>query len=293
MIKYMLEENLKRGEQEFPVGLYEIQLPSGPILPCHWHEDFEMIHMKEGSADFRVGNEAFCVRAGESLFVNSGEIHSGNSIDPLGCNYYAIVFSLSFLNSLLSDSCQRFILSLSLKNTCLVHKPDISENSDEINKIVEEIIAAISFRETGYELFVKSSLFMLLSVFQRYGLIINTVYASESSRSHEIRIKKVIDYITRHYHDHICLDELSSLVNMSRYNFCRFFKEHTGVTPFEYINLYRINAAYILLQEGDCNVTDAAIQSGFDNMSYFARTFKKYKNVAPSSVKKAKCEVFI
>ena len=101
-----------------------------------------------------------------------------------------------------------------------------------------------------------------------------------------IQIKKVLDYIEEHYSRDIYIDELASLISLSRSHFCRFFKDFTGSTPMEYLNIYRVNKAAHLLKSNDCAVIDAALQSGFDNLSHFTNTFKKYLQCTPSTYKR-------
>ena len=73
---------------------------------------------------------------------------------------------------------------------------------------------------------------------------------------------------------------------MNEKYFCRFFKEFTNITPIDYINRLRIeNAAHSLLEAG-FTVTEAALDNGFNDISYFSKIFKKYKGVSPKRYSK-------
>jgi AraC-like DNA-binding protein len=76
------------------------------------------------------------------------------------------------------------------------------------------------------------------------------------------------------------------MLNISRHHFCRQFKNLTGKSAIDYINIVRIEKAYVLLKQGTLNVTEAAISTGFNNISYFSRLFKYYKKMSPSQVSK-------
>ena len=69
---------------------------------------------------------------------------------------------------------------------------------------------------------------------------------------------------------------------MNKNYFCRFFKEKAGKTPFAYLNEYRINQAAGELMKTDLPITEIALNSGFENMSYFIRQFKHYRGCTPS-----------
>ena len=62
---------------------------------------------------------------------------------------------------------------------------------------------------------------------------------------------------------------------MSEVNFRRLFKEYTGKSPVEYRNDIRLKNAKIKLQSGEYNVSEAAYESGFSNLSFFIRLYKK------------------
>ena len=60
----------------------------------------------------------------------------------------------------------------------------------------------------------------------------------------------------------------------------------TGKTPIAYLNYYRIECAGELLKLTDKTVTEVAMSCGFNDMSYFSKQFKRYKNVSPLKYKK-------
>lgn len=290
MMKYLLEENITHGTPSFPVCLYTVDNTAGyrQVLPCHWHEEYEIVCMSRGTAVFRIGDNSYEVREGQFIFVNSGELHSAYSTDEAGCCYHAVVFNLSFLNSNCSDVCQsRYVSPLMLRQYKFPHTiPGPLHVKKALETQIMQLITALDEKNAGYELFVKGSLFLILSLLISDGMLLedgdNIVCPGRDKAD---KLKKVIEYISLHYFKKISIQELADLTGMSRYNFCRFFKGYTGMTPVEYLNLHRVNEACRLLQSGSCSVTDAALQTGFENMSYFARTFRKYKDTVPSKLK--------
>jgi AraC-like DNA-binding protein len=67
--------------------------------------------------------------------------------------------------------------------------------------------------------------------------------------------------------------------------FCRYFKKATGLTYTDYVNKYRIDQARKLLLM-DRNVTEACFDCGFENLSHFNRTFRRFAGENPSAFRK-------
>lgn len=106
------------------------------------------------------------------------------------------------------------------------------------------------------------------------------------------RIKNVLSYIENNYRTRISIASAAEDLNISSYYFCRFFKYMTGRTLTEYINYYSVNKASQLLLEGDRKITDIAFDTGFENVSYFIKVFKKLKGFTPAEFRKlSQCKV--
>ena len=57
-------------------------------------------------------------------------------------------------------------------------------------------------------------------------------------------------------------------------------------SPVDYLNMYRIDSACRMLRVSGCSVTEAGFSCGFNDLSYFVKTFKKYKGVTPKQYRK-------
>lgn len=82
--------------------------------------------------------------------------------------------------------------------------------------------------------------------------------------------------------EHLSVTELSDACGVSPEYFRALFKKNFGISPVKYINGLRILRAKELLLSGMCSVSNAAEMSGFSDMSYFSREFKKATGAAPS-----------
>ena len=63
--------------------------------------------------------------------------------------------------------------------------------------------------------------------------------------------------------------------------FCRYFRSMTERTPIDYLNYYRIECACEMLSTKDISIKEVALSCGFNDESYFIKTFHKYKGITP------------
>jgi AraC-like DNA-binding protein len=95
------------------------------------------------------------------------------------------------------------------------------------------------------------------------------------------QIRAVLEYIEQHYSSNITLSSMASVAGMNPKYFCRIFKEVTQQTPMDYVIFYRVEQAAEMLINTDLSVLEIAMECGFNDYSYFIRTFKKLKSATP------------
>ena len=97
-------------------------------------------------------------------------------------------------------------------------------------------------------------------------------------------VKRAIDYISANVHKPLTVEEISNAVGISQYHFMRIFKKVTKYTLSDYINMKRCEKARTMILSGECTITEAALSSGFSNLSYFAKVFKKVMGSLPTEI---------
>ena len=100
-------------------------------------------------------------------------------------------------------------------------------------------------------------------------------------------VKNVLSFISDNYSNNISLDDLSRIAGMNPKYFCRYFRSLTGRTPIDYLNYYRIECASEMLSTKDITIREVAISCGFNDESYFIKTFNKYKGITPKQFMKS------
>ncbi len=101
----------------------------------------------------------------------------------------------------------------------------------------------------------------------------------------EYRVKQAIAYVESHYADQITLEELADSIHISKSECCRCFKRVLNLTPIEYVVQYRIYTAAAILDDPRTeipSISELAIKTGHNNISYFNKMFKRHMGVTPT-----------
>lgn len=100
------------------------------------------------------------------------------------------------------------------------------------------------------------------------------------TKSSEI-IKKAISYISEYFHTNMTLADVANHVHLHPCYFSTLFKQSTGSSFKEYMNMVRIEESKRLLTNTDFSIIDIAIAVGFEDQSYFSKVFRKYTGMTP------------
>ena len=105
--------------------------------------------------------------------------------------------------------------------------------------------------------------------------IIKEIDSSSYNSVHFKCIETVLNLLNSNYMYTYSVEDLAKVSNLSYSHFRVLFKKVTGLTTVQYQNSIRIYKSKDLLLSGDCNVTEAALSLGFNDIYYFSRLFKK------------------
>lgn len=107
------------------------------------------------------------------------------------------------------------------------------------------------------------------------------VVADRTGRLSAAQERLLRDYIEDNVASDVSLDELSRLVQLSRFHLSRRFKSTFGMAPHRYVVERRLDTAKRLLKESDLSVADVATATGFSSAGLFIRTFRTATGVTP------------
>ncbi len=94
------------------------------------------------------------------------------------------------------------------------------------------------------------------------------------------------EVIQKNLFEDLSLDDLAFLTDLSLSSFKRKFSSVYGTSPNKYIISKRLEKAQSLLNTSELSISEIAYDSGFSDLGYFSKTFKKHYNVTPSEIRK-------
>lgn len=282
------EEKKSHGRNNFPYVTYICSIPIDfTCVPNHWHNEFEIIYIKNGNGLITIDLDYFEVKANDIILILPGQLHS---IEQDGVNtmeYENMIFSTDLLVSKQDDVCNNQYFKP--MNKRLIQLPSIlnKENCEYYDKIAKCLDDIDEIRKTfpkAYELAIKGYLFQFFSYI--FGNISKVVTPSAKKIKSLDKLKLIIKYVENNYANAITIEEMAELCNFSQSHFMKFFKSNMDVSFIEYLNNYRLTIASRLLISSSSSILAIALESGFDNLSYFNRLFKKKFDMTPSNFRK-------
>jgi AraC-like DNA-binding protein len=240
----------------------------------NWHSNIEIIYCVSGQGSVDCDTRSYPISKGDIVVINT-QISHGIKTDSQVEYYYLIIDD-------------EFCKSNGINTSELIFTEYIRSQSlvDAFLEIVNTIENKKSFSETYIYALIRSKVLQLLIAMCDCCLCENIERNISNSMALE-RVKETMIYIQTNSANKLTLDLLASNVGVCKNHLAREFKKYTKITIVEYINSLRCKNAQRYILNGE-NVASAASLSGFDNLSYFSRTYKKHIGFLPSETLKNK-----
>lgn len=247
----------------------------------HQHEEIQISHIVEGQGRLIVANSIRSYNTGD-IFVIPGETpHLFQSITgKLNSHMISLFFTkksfgvgffeipeLKEINSFFDISVRGFQIHSKRKSIehimFKLRKADSFEKFVYFLRLITKIIAADKTELTGF------------------------IQTKKISKIEGRRLQQVFDYVMHNFEKDIKLNQISDLVHMTPHAFCRFFKQRTTKTFFQFLIELRIeHACQMLFDSNKIPIAEISERSGFHSISNFNRAFKKIKKTTPSQYSK-------
>ncbi|MCD8121261.1 MAG: AraC family transcriptional regulator [Clostridiales bacterium] len=236
----------------------------------HYHDFFEFVIYLGNAGVFQIDDGEYLVRRGDLVLIDMFKPHT-------------LLYNQT-------NTYQRFSISVDL-NLCISFSTSHSNLLDvfrqgnhrspvyhvEEDSLQKYLVLLKEYQNIhlnhGLDILEKALIHQLLAY--AYNDCYCGEHLSELENQHLHVISRILDYVTNHLSEEISLADLASEVNYSQYYVCRLFKKATGKTLTGYIQEKRIERATCLLRSYD-SVNKVAEHVGFNNYSYFYKTFKRF-----------------
>ena len=244
-------------------------------FPPHWHDCYELLLVVSGSLIIRNNDISLELFENQIAVFSPQDIHSGTT-GKNGCVYKCLQFEL---DDLLGNSTEEKTLKSNLKNNTYKLKHYIEDKHvvNLFNKTADScIVNCIS-----QPFIVKGNLCVLFSYLLEHFLT-----KQQASIKIDTKFNDVIVYINDNLRSEITSKIISKKFSYNESYLCRKFKEKTGLSITDYINICRIEYAQKLIYETSLSFSEIAQNCGYCNVAYFSSLFKRYTGMTPTAWKK-------
>ena len=250
------------------------------IFYWHFHPEYEIVFVEGANGTRHIGDHISRYHDGDLVFI-------GPNIPHLNFDYGV------------ETTCETIVVQM--KEDFLGKEFFLLPEMAGVKKLFEKATYGLSFpdgtKKIAGEKLKKlitlgqfEQLVELLQIFQLLArsemTVLNTRPVADKSIKKDMgRIERIYHYIEENYQQKVDVNQAAHLSNLTTAAFCRYFKKITRMTFTEFLNQYRITQAKKLLLQHH-TITEACYGSGFDNLSYFNKTFKKLAGENPSAFRK-------
>lgn len=281
---FELKENKPHGTKDDPFSTYHIQNGGQSFqIPVHWHDELEIIYVKSGFLTVNISGENYIGKPGDAFVVSPGNLHfMGSQTGTV--DYFTFLFPLKYI-AFRSDDMLDDKLIEPLNSGHLMISPEIKDTvKEQCEQLAGVYAAEIDKSESKITNQIKKKIILLQFIHELWkkGFIVENDTTGRNTVE-----KEMVSYIQQNYTGKILLREFGEQFHLSEKYISRYFKEHFHITLSQYVTYLRLEHAKQMLQETDISVTEVAMQSGYQNISYFIRSFKKTYGVSPLKYRKS------
>ena len=274
------------GSPQFPVYCSDVDMDTMDV-PWHWHDELEVDVPISGEVRLSVDGREWTLGPGECMFVNTGAVHGIWPASSAPCRLHAIVFHPRLVGgspeSVFWQEYLKPLLSGGGGPCCLLGSG--SPWRQEAMAQIQAAWQACAGEERGYEFIVRSALSRLVFLLSEHRPPPGKI-PSEKTLRDMARIKTMLAFIQVHYSQPLTAAQIARSAAVSESECLRCFRNVIGTTPIQYLNQYRIQRAAELLVTTDCKITEIGGLCGFQEMGWFAKTFRKLKGCTPSEYRR-------
>ena len=247
----------------------------------HFHPEYEIVYVEAANGVRHVGDHISRYEGSDLVFIGPniphlnfdygvrtecGQVVIQMKEDFLGKEF----FNIPELNNISA------LFEKARKGLCF---------HGEVKRMVGERLKKISGMDHFEQLMELLHILKLMANTAELTVLDSRPLSNHFVGKEQARMNIIYRYIEEYYRHPVDINQVAALTHLTTAAFCRYFKKITRMTFTDFLNQYRINQAKKLLLH-DKNVTEACYESGFENLSYFNKTFKKLAGENPSAFRR-------
>lgn len=249
----------------------------------HRHADMEFNYFARGSRKVIIDKKSYEICEGQVVVIAPGASHEFPRSDDPGRLVLTGVMGTSFLKKYFSAfSSSDFRSSIIDLNSTDERKKLLKDSLDNIISLLETDTIQSSLLITG-------ELYKICAYFLDNVTPVDMKSAKNGAGLEALaRIDGALQLIYYEYKRKVTVDEAANITGYGKSNFCRIFKNTTGMNFHEALNRRRIDIACGLLTETGLSVSEISEEVGFDEAKTFCRVFKEKEGISPGAYRRNK-----
>lgn len=273
-----------QNEEHFRIGIFQDNLEKST---WHYHNHYEISFITEGTGKRIVADSMESFHPGDLVFIGQNLPHvwiADKARFALSNRNLEMVY-LQFSTAILFPQLLSMPEFANVRKALEMSERGIQIVGDTLNK-VSEIMLQLPYLNGIEQLLNFYRLMDIIGKSTSNIALASEEYLRKKFNTSNKRIEAIHDYFMNNYRNEVNLEELSQLVNMAKGSLCRFFKENSGITLWEYLNHIKIEFACKMLMNNELSIAQVCFDSGFNNLNHFNRQFRKITGITPSSYRK-------
>ena len=247
----------------------------------HYHEDIEIVTVKEGYMAYSVNGKTLMLNEGDTLVVNSNQIHYSMCVDDKIAKYVIFIVHPSILMSSVTVEMEAI--------RPIIDNPDLPYLrfryiSNFTKEMYDLMIDLPDYRHNAFE--ITKRLFLMWELFMKkiseYGQM--TEEAGYDPRM--MSFKTMLHFMNNNYKESLTLEQIANTGNVSKSQCNNLFNQFVGESPINYLMHLRSRKVAEHLRSGSFTLKQIAEMTGFNGVSYMSETFKKFFGQSPRDYKK-------
>lgn len=268
-------EQIDIGSNNQSIHFFEIE--TNAFRPYwHYHPEIELTFIMEGEGTRLIGNSIEVFTSNDLVLIGKNVPHhwiSSNQDTSSLQKAFVFQFSANIFSSF--KECEHFFE--------LFEQAKRGIHFIEPTPEIINLITTFGTRNKVQQLVTLIEIFDKLTQQEHEKLLASKDYKSLHNQKHNMdKFAKVNNYILEHLDQKLTVQQMADFTNMVPQAFCRWFRQHSGHSFVTFLNKTRIENACQILVHRNQSIAQIAFNSGFESLSHFNRTFRKYKDQSPS-----------
>lgn len=247
----------------------------------HFHEDIEIVTVKEGRMAYSVNGKEIQLYEGDTIVVNSNQIHYSICVDDITAKYVIFIVHPSILMSSVAVEMQAVRPIIDNPELSYLRFRGINEYSEDVYRLMMELP---DIRHDAFQ--VTMHFFRLWEIIRKQaGHFLSQEEEGASDPRMQI-FKTMMHFISLSYKGNVTLAEIAASANISKSLCNSLFNQYVGESPINYLMHFRCRKVAEYLRSSPMTLSEIAQLTGFNGVSYMAETFRKFFDSSPRAYRK-------